>query len=1041
MRFGHVLLTVFSPGPRSRSIFPKGARLDEDWLHDRWQLFTAYAVPSVAAQSESDFTWLVICPPESPAWFRALTGTADAQARAHFCFSPHDPAIGSSQGGAFDALLVTTLGPADALHRRAMERIREDCEADPYTSATVTLTDGYLLEDTMHRMRPYHGLPERFRTRIDLGPYLDPLDVRGSHRSVGHGYPARSISEGEPMFVLVSHERPGQGQVAANGDGHWLGVAATADILDHDFGVTLAALARRPRARPVSKPGWLAPRPAAAAGGQRVVVSIPCFQAWPSLAGAVESVLSQTHQDLLVIVANDGDDQPRWEVLSHLDDPRLVRIDHPVNCGRYFIDQTVLMARLGRYLLIHDADEWSEPDRVQCLLAEMRRSHSVAVVSAHYQHEPDAPGSPAVSGPPLSWSQVTPLYPDGLTGQAGSAYRALFDIPAVLNVGGCYGGYRLGYDTFLAHLIRMAGGSTGLRQPLYHRIGRDANSSERSDPAARQDAATTFAGLYQEAYHLYCEYLQGSVGFSVLCRHLRGLAWRHVSASEWDALCAESGRLRWEVKTGSAAGRQPEPAPRSSARARPPSEPGLGDRLFAAYTVPVLTASFDTVLPTPQQTGAMVIAGVLTAQSRATLGPDAVAYPLLPHDAAFMLERTGADLVLLEAAAMLPGSAWSYAAHPAAADRGRKLADLVDAAHGLGQPVVFLRNVPNYRIPGLGWLDAMCDVVLHDDLGVQLTRFNPIDLPATRTTEPLYVGAIDPGEGRGRRYLLDQLTRGDRPAVRIAEVPWRELPGLYRRHGLFLAASAAQAREQHACGARVVGPVGYGAEPGPLAPDLAAVAAELDAARAAGVPLMTEVRQVLRDIFQNDATRVRLDRLARMVGLPVDVCAARQIAVLAEVRDAAEADTLVQQLLRQRLRPVQVVIYGAAAVPPPAGLPDPGDRRGGHPPTRALAALADAGIAIQMAAVHGEPEAARQTELPWIVPWDCRREHSDWYLLDLMCARECSAADIVGHAADQDYVFVDVAEPALVRRDLLLPGAPPQPSWSRRGARILSVAR
>ena len=46
-------------------------------------------------------------------------------------------------------------------------------------------------------------------------------------------------------------------------------------------------------------------------------------------------------------------------------------------------------------------------------------------------------------------------------------------------------------------------------------------------------------------------------------------------------------------------------------------------------------------------------------------------YPLVPHDVDVILESVGADLVLIEAAAMLASSAWAYASDPAATDRGR----------------------------------------------------------------------------------------------------------------------------------------------------------------------------------------------------------------------------------------------------------------------------------------------------------------------------------------------------------------------------------
>ena len=151
-----------------------------------------------------------------------------------------------------------------------------------------------------------------------------------------------------------------------------------------------------------------------------------------------------------------------------------------------------------------------------------------------------------------------------------------------------------------------------------------------------------------------------------------------------------------------------------------------------------------------------MITGVLTARSCATLAPDAAVLPLLPHDADVMLESAGADLVLIEAAAMLAGSAWAYAGDPAAADRGRRLGRLIAAARALGKPVIFVRNVPAYLAPGLDWVAASCDAVSDDDLGVQLAMFNPIGLDGSRPRDPVYADPRDPREPPAVRALLDE---------------------------------------------------------------------------------------------------------------------------------------------------------------------------------------------------------------------------------------------------------------------------------------------
>ena len=261
--------------------------------------------------------------------------------------------------------------------------------------------------------------------------------------------------------------------------------------------------------------------------------------------------------------------------------------------------------------------------------------------------------------------------------------------------------------------------------------------------------------------------------------------------------------------------------------------PGLGDRWLAAYTAPGQITGESMAGP-----DRLVITGALTSLSCATLEPDAVVHPLLPHDADFVLEGTGADLVLIETAAMLSGCGWAFAGDPAATDRGRRLAALVSLARSLGKPVVLLRNAPWHLTAGLDWLTASCDAVLDGDLGVQLARFHPIGLDPGRPCDPVYAARRDPREPLAVRRILDELTNGHGPVTVSGSVRWRSAPALYRGHGLFVAADDAQAREQIAAGARVVGPVGRPVTDsgGAPAPDAERAAREIQARPPGGRP-------------------------------------------------------------------------------------------------------------------------------------------------------------------------------------------------------------
>jgi hypothetical protein len=466
---------------------------------------------------------------------------------------------------------------------------------------------------------------------------------------------------------------------------------------------------------------------------------------------------------------------------------------------------------------------------------------------------------------------------------------------------------------------------------------------------------------------------------------------------------------------------------------------GTGGRFLSALTAPGVLALADPALvlaggANAGGTGAgLVITGALSALGCATLAPDAVVHPLLPHDADVLIEGTGADLVLIEAAALLPGAPWAYATDPAAADRGRRLARMIVMARSLGKPVILVRNVPAARMPGIGWLAASCDAVVDGGLGVQLARFNPVGVTSARPTSPVYAGARDPREAPAVRALLDSLTvgvGGADAAVRLTGTrSWRSLPALYRDHAVFVTASAEQGREQLASGACVIGPVGSGTGAG-------TIRGQLEAARGARPPGLAEIRGALRDVFTDHATPARLTQFARAADLPSGLVGGRQVAVLTAVADSAQAGRLAATLLAQRLRPAEVIAAASTATAPAV--------------RDALGRLTDHDIRVVVTdtpQVSGPRPSGREwtrplarlASAPWMAPWTADGGQPPAYLLDLACARECAQADAVGFGAGE-YEFTSwLDEPALARAALLAPGGPAADDWGSHGLRLFTI--
>ena len=180
-----------------------------------------------------------------------------------------------------------------------------------------------------------------------------------------------------------------------------------------------------------------------------VTVSIPYFQCKPFIRRAVESILSQTYSHLTLIVVNDGDPDSPWEELSDVDDPRLIRFDLAVNRGPYFVNDVILRATPDPYLMVQDADDWSDPERISLLLEIIREDHAVAAFSAENRH--------FLPGKKITARQFErfPGLAQPLTYQY--EFRAnnhgLFMAEALRNVGGYYGGFRIAYDRLLINFL------------------------------------------------------------------------------------------------------------------------------------------------------------------------------------------------------------------------------------------------------------------------------------------------------------------------------------------------------------------------------------------------------------------------------------------------------------------------------------------------------------------------------------------------------------------------------------------------------------
>jgi glycosyltransferase involved in cell wall biosynthesis len=110
-----------------------------------------------------------------------------------------------------------------------------------------------------------------------------------------------------------------------------------------------------------------------------VSVLIPVYNAGKYLRPSVESVLSQSHKALDIIIIDDGSTDRCLETLSDLNDSR-VRIISQANRGKPAALNVALPLIRGEYFAIHDADDLSYPFRIEKQVAFLQKHKEIAGV-------------------------------------------------------------------------------------------------------------------------------------------------------------------------------------------------------------------------------------------------------------------------------------------------------------------------------------------------------------------------------------------------------------------------------------------------------------------------------------------------------------------------------------------------------------------------------------------------------------------------------------------------------------------------------------
>jgi len=204
--FRHYILTRFNTGlydPNPRIRIPP-----EEWMNHRMPLFTSITLPSLAAQSCQDFTWLVLMDRQTPErYLRLLERQACRNMKLTYRETGQPAWLRDFAPGQYD-LITTRIDNDDAFHRDAVQSIQDAWRAGPERQGRpwlIVFPFGWILDLAERKMwvreYPFNNCPTLVEDSQDPGTVY-----RWQHNQIPPEVPRRHIKNG-PHWLQVVHSQ------------------------------------------------------------------------------------------------------------------------------------------------------------------------------------------------------------------------------------------------------------------------------------------------------------------------------------------------------------------------------------------------------------------------------------------------------------------------------------------------------------------------------------------------------------------------------------------------------------------------------------------------------------------------------------------------------------------------------------------------------------------------------------------------------------------------------------------------------------------
>ncbi len=113
---------------------------------------------------------------------------------------------------------------------------------------------------------------------------------------------------------------------------------------------------------------------------------IPCYNVSSYIERAINSILSQCYKNLEIWVVDDASTDDTLQKVNAFDDRRIKIITFKENTQKVGAVNDVLKKVNGDYIAFQDADDWSEPTRIEEQLKEFQKDAELGICFTNYRY-------------------------------------------------------------------------------------------------------------------------------------------------------------------------------------------------------------------------------------------------------------------------------------------------------------------------------------------------------------------------------------------------------------------------------------------------------------------------------------------------------------------------------------------------------------------------------------------------------------------------------------------------------------------------------